>query len=224
MVIREFTARGQVSLIRYFDGVGNSAAIQGVYGVRSTYNSFGNLEKEIWLDADGNPTRNENGYAGILYDYDLSNSVSVEKYFSYYLDEAGEPVAASNGAWGITMLYYPVTRVRVVTFIDRDGSAVTTADGYAILEYELDENGNRVWEGYYDAIHAPVNCAQGYSSVERSFDNAGRMISERYLDRYNKLTNNVNGVAGWNGYFDETGELVITNCYDKDRNQVPFAQ
>ena len=92
---------------------------------------------------------------------------------------------------------------------------------YEQREYEVDENDHRVWEAYYDDIHAPIECAAGYSSVERGFDSQGRLVSERYLDRYNKLTNNAQGVAGWNGYYDSEGNLVITGRYDKDRNNLP---
>ena len=156
----------------------------------------------------------------MLYDYYLTDSSRVEKYFLYYLDTADERCAAVNGAWGISTLYYPVTRVHVVTFIDQKGNPVETTDLYAILEYETDEHENRVWEGYYDKSHVQTNCAAGYASVERGFDNQGRMISERYLDRYNKLTNNADGIASWNGYYDEAGNLVITNRYDKDLQTV----
>jgi hypothetical protein len=117
-----------------------------------------------------------------------------------------------------------VTRVREVTFVNAEGRPVTTTDGYAIMEYELDENGNITWEGYYDSIHAQVNCADGYSSVERGYDAEGRIISERYLNRYNKLTNNLEGVAGWNGYYSSNGELIITSRYDQERNQLPIEQ
>jgi hypothetical protein len=219
-VLREYTSRGKVSLIRYLDAEGNGTMVKGVYGIKSDYNSFGNLEKETWLDQDGRAALNEDGYASIQYDYDLSDSSKVEKYYSVYLDETGAPTMAKNGAWGITELYYPVTRIHTVTYIDDAGEPVVTTDGYAILEYELNDQGNRVWEGYYDAAYAQTNCADGYSNVERGYDQEGRLISERYVDRYNKLTNNKNGVAGWTGRYDENGELIITSCYDKNRNPV----
>ena len=221
MVEKEYTSRGQVSLEKYFDAEGSPFAVDGVYGVRREYSPFAKLEKETWLDRDGNPAVTKDGFAAKLYDYDLSNSQRVEKYFCYYLDLNGGRCAASNGAWGISTLYYPATRVHEVTFLNAEGDPVTTTDGYAILEYENDDYGNVVWEGYYDSYHAPINCAAGYSSVERSFDGEGRLISERYLDRYNKLTNNVDGVAGWNGYYTPDGELIINNRYDQDRKTGP---
>ncbi len=221
MVQREYTSRGQISRIRYMDAAGNDAALNGVYGKDITYNSYGNIDTETWVDQNGQPTPNEDGYAGIRYDYDLSDSSRVERYFEYYLDVAGQPTQAVNGAWGVKLLYYPVTRIHQVTYIDADGKEFAIEEGYATLQYEENDRGNRVWEGYFDAIGAPVNCAAGYASKESGYDNDGRIISERYLDRYNKLTNNVEGVAGWNGYYTAEGVLVITSCYDRDRNQVP---
>ena len=220
VVRREYNGRGKISLEEYLDQNGNPAAKDGVYGIRREYNSFGNLYMETWLDAFGSPSANADGYASAMYDYDLSNSAQVEKYFKYYLDAKGERCAAANGAWGVSTLYYPATLVREITFIDSDGKPVTTTDGYAILEYEEDEYGNRVWEGYFDANHAQVNCQEGYHSVERKFDALGRIISERYADRYNKLTNNAQGVAGWTGYYDDDGRLIYTNRYDQDRMPV----
>ena len=158
--------------------------------------------------------------ASIRYDYDLSDMENVQRYYEYYLDEKDDRTSAGNGAYGKIILFYPVTGIHSETYIDLAGDPATTTDGYAILEYEEDDNGNRTWEGYYDEIHAQTNCAAGYSSVERGFDSEGRLIHERYLDRYNKLTENDRGIAGWNGYYDAKGKLVITSCYDKNRNQL----
>ena len=145
----------------------------------------------------------------------------AEKYFRYYLDENGEDTQALNGAWGQTMVYYPITRIHTLTYVDRNGIAMMTTDGYAILEYEEDDFGNWIREWYYDEIHAQVNNADGYAYVERGYDSDGRLISERYRDRYNKLANNADGIASWNGYYDSEGNLVITNQYDKDLVNVP---
>ena len=195
--------------------------MNGVYGVKREYNAYANLERETWLDAYGHPTENEEGYAIKLYDYDLSNSDTVECYYETYLNAAGVPTKARNGAWGMTMLYYPATLVHTISYIDENGEPIVSTKGYAILEYEEDEFGNCVWEGYYDAVHAQINCVDGYASVERSYDEYGRLIAERYLDRYNKLTNNAEGFAGWNGYYEDD-QLVITNRYDQDRNSLPL--
>ena len=175
-------------------------------------------EMEAPVDGkDGEPMIIEAGYAATRYDYDLSESDTVERYYEDYLDEAGNPIQAKNGAWGRNTLYYPVTMIHQITYVDQNDSPVITTDGYAIYEYEEDERGCKIWEGYFDEMEAPVDGKDGYSSVERGYDEQGRVISERYLDRYNKLTNNTEGIAGWNGYYDENGELVITNQYDKDR-------
>ena len=220
-VAKEYTSRGQISLIKYFDANENPVKVGGVYGISSEYNSYANLQQQTWLDQNGSPMLNEAGYASIFYDYDLSNSETVEIKYQYYQGADGTRKAANNGAWGISTLYYPVTHVYEVTYIDQDGNPVTTTDGYASYEYETDDRGNVTWEGYYDAYGRAVNCTNGYASVERGYDEEGRLISERYLDSYNKLINNKEGVAGWNGYYDDNGNLVISNKYDQDRKQLP---
>ena len=220
IVEREYTSRGEVSLIRYYDENHDPAAVNGVYGIRTDYNAYGNKELETWIGQDGNPAKNDDGYAGIWYDYDLSDQVNVERGYQYYRDENGKPTAANNGAWGRTEVYYPVTRIHKITYIGENGEPVITTEQYAIYEYEQDENGNTVWIGYFDEAQAQTNCADGYSSVEMKYDSEGRLISERYTDRYNKLANNADGIASWNGYYNDDGELIITSCYDKDLTPV----
>ena len=82
-------------------------AVDGVYGIRKDYNSYANLELETYLGADQKPILNDEGYASIQYDYDLSDSNNVEKYFKYYLNTDGKPIAAKSGAWGTRTVYYP---------------------------------------------------------------------------------------------------------------------
>ena len=161
-----------------------------------------------------------NSFAIVVYDYDLSNSKKVEKYFNYYQDEKGNPVTNSDGAYGISTLYYPSTSIHEITFLGKNGEPINSNKGYAIYQYEEDEYGNYVWEGYFDSDNIATDCADGYSSVEREFDATGRVVSERYLDHFNKLINNSDGVAGWNGHYDENGELIIDNRYDQDRNPI----
>ena len=217
MVQMDYNSFGKATLIRYYDSEENAVMVDGVYGIRSDYNGYGNVELKTWIGANGEPMINQAGYASVRYDYDLSNSEQVEKNFEYYQDTNGNAAAALNGAWGCSTLYYPATRIHEVTYFDQNGDPVMTTDGYAIFQYEMDEHGNIVWEGYFDEMSAPVNCSDGYASVERGYDEEGRLISERYLDRYNRLTNNNEGVAGWNGFYNDEGELVISNSYDQDR-------
>ena len=219
-----YTGRGQVAEEEYFDQADQAVTINGIYGIRRTYTPFGRVDTETQLDADRNPMANSDGYAAIRYDYDLTNASRVEKYYSYYLGTDGEPCEAANGAWGISTLYYPSTNVHEITFLDEDGYAVDSKDGYAILEYKEDENRNRAWEAYYDRFHGQTECGAGYFYRECEYDSAGRLISERYLDRYNRLTNNEDGIAGWNGYYDAEGNLVVTSVYDKDRSALPAEQ
>ena len=220
-VEKEYTGRGQLALEKYFDGASNATTVNGAYGLKKDYTPFGRVEKETWLDENGDPAPNADGYASVTYEYNLTNASKVEKYLSYYYDKDGEPCADNNGAWGKSILYYPVTLVHEVTFLDKDGKPANTNKGYAMVQYEEDADGNRTWEGYFDKNGGQTNCDEGFFSRESTYDSAGRLISERYLDRYNKLTNNAEGVAGWNGYYDAEGNLIITSRYDQERNALP---
>ena len=220
-VEKEYTGRGQLAMERYFDATGEKTAVNGAYGVSIEYTPFGRIAKETWLDKNGNPAPNADGYAARSYEYDLTNAAKVEKYIQRYYDATDEPSADILGAYGISIRYYPNTRVHEVTYLDDEGKPANIKKGYAQLQYEEDENGNRTWEGYFDKFGGQANNDQGYSSKESEYDSAGRLISERYMDRYNKLTNNAEGIAGWNGYYDMEGNLIITSKYDQNREALP---
>ena len=213
--------RGQIALEKYFDAANSATTVNGAFGVATTYTPFGRIDKQTWLDANGNPAPNANGYAAMTYAYDLTNASKVEKYIQKYFDANDEPCADNLGAYGVSILYYPNTRVHEVTYLDDEGKPVNTTKGYAQLQYEEDENGNRTWEGYFDKYGGQANCDEGYSSKESEYDSAGRLIAERYLDRYNKLTNNAEGIAGWNGYYDAEGNLILTSKYNQEREALP---
>ena len=68
---------------------------------------------------------------------------------------------------------YPATRVHEVTYLDDEGKPANIDKGYAQLQYEEDENGNRTWEGYYDKYGGQTNCNDGFFGCEREFDSAG---------------------------------------------------
>ena len=220
-VEKEYTGRGQIALEKYFDAANSATTVNGAYGVATTYTPFGRIDKQTWLDADGNPAANADGYASRSYEYDLTNAANVEKYIQKYYDPDDEPCADVLGAYGVSILFYPNTRVHEVTYLDDEGKPINTSKGYAQLQYEEDENGNRTWEGYFDKYGGQANCDAGYSSKECDYDSAGRLIGERYQDRYNKLTNNAEGVAGWNGYYDAEGNLIITSKYNQDKEALP---
>ena len=178
MVKTEYTSRGEVSLVRYYDKEKKPVAVNGVYGIKSEYTAYANLKRETCLGKDGKPVVNKEGYAIADYDYDLSNQKTVEKFYKYYKDVDGNPVAASNGAYGISTIYYPETLIHEISFIDQNGNPCNASEGYAIYEYEEDKYGNYTWEAYYDADHASINNAEGYSSVEREFDEKGRPVTD----------------------------------------------
>ena len=119
----------------------------GVYGIRMEYNAYANLEYESWLGEDGNPALNDEGYATIWYDYDLSDSDNVEKYYQYYKDESGNPIAAKNGAWGTFYLYYPITLIHNLTYIDQYGNPVMIDLNYATLKYQENDHSDEKQSG-----------------------------------------------------------------------------
>ena len=58
-----------------------------------TYDKAGNINRERYYDAEGNPVRCAKGYAIVYREYDASNRVVYEKYF----DVDGFAIALEGG-------------------------------------------------------------------------------------------------------------------------------
>ena len=96
-VTRERTVRqGKTISVRWFDGNGEAAAAaeDTYYRVDYTYDKAGNINREKYYDAEGNPVRCAAGYAIVYREYDAYNRVVYEKYY----DTDGFAVMMADGA------------------------------------------------------------------------------------------------------------------------------
>lgn len=216
MTISSYSTNGDMVRVFYFDSNEEQTAVKGVYGIQREYTANGRLDRETWLGKKGKPAINQDGYAVLQYDYELNESESIEKEYRYYQDAYGNPVEASDGSYGISIIRYLNTNVCETRYLGADGEAVNASLGFSLYKTEQDDNGNIIRESYFDASGARTEGPEGYATVERDYDAENRVISERYLDHYNKLTNNADGIAGWKGSYGTDGELVIDSQYDKD--------
>ena len=123
--------------------------VYGVKGVPRTERSYNNKRQLIscsYYDAEGNPTRSEDGYYTVCYEYDSNGDQSKE----YYLDLDGKIMMCSAGYAMIERTYYPISGlVDTITFKDENGELTETKDGYSKIVRQY-SNRLLVKELFYD--------------------------------------------------------------------------
>lgn len=104
-----------------------------------------------------------------------------------------------------------------LTFLDKDGHAVSTSSGYAIKTYQRDRNGTVVGEQYFDTEGNPVRSLLGQYGESYQRNEQGHIGQITYLDADGepaptnagytilKRTYHRDGTADTDMYFDANG-------------------
>ena len=146
---------GRVVEERYLDASGNPVARYGnYYGLSYEYDETSTVI--TYLDAEGNPIIRSDGYSTIV-----RTQVDGRAYDDFYYDLNGQQVQCSGGYYGLRRGYNAEGQNISLTFLDKDGHAVCTSSGYAIMTYQRDMNDIVVGEQYFDTDGNPVRSSLG---------------------------------------------------------------
>ena len=170
--IRE-TVDGSVTSTSYVnpDGAITDAIDMGYATVCRMQDDNGRVVEERYLDANGDPVARYEDYYGLSYEYDetsmvityldaegnpiiLSDGYSIivrtqvggRASDDFYYDLNGQQVQCSGGYYGLHREFNTEGQNTSLTFLDKDGHAVSTSSGYAIKTYQCDRNGTVVGE------------------------------------------------------------------------------
>ena len=89
---------GRVKKEFYFDEKGKPIILSlGQYGEEMEYDESGRNSVITYLDADGDPIANKQGYTTVVRTFHADNSIETERYF----DAVGKPYALAAGQYGI---------------------------------------------------------------------------------------------------------------------------
>lgn len=241
--VRE-TVDGSVTSTSYVnpDGVITEAIDIGYATVCRMRDDNGRVVEERYLDANGDPVARYDDYYGLSYEYDEtsmvityldaeSNPIKLSDGYStivrtqvggrasddFYYDLNGQQVQCAGEYYGLRREYNSEGQSASLTFLDKDGHAVSTSSGYAIKTYQRDMDGNVVGEQYFDTEGNPVRSLLGqygelYQRNEQGYigqitylgadgkttpTNAGYTILKRTYHR--------DGTADTDMYFDANG-------------------
>lgn len=202
---------GRVVEERYFDANEDPVARYGdYYGVSYEYDETSTVI--TYLDAEENPIKRSDGYSTIV-----RTLVDGRDSDDFYYDLNGQQVQCADEYYGLHRGYNSDGQNTSLTFLDKDGHAVSISSGYAIKTYQRDGNGTVVGEQYFDTEGNPVRSLIGqygelYQRNEQGYisqitylgadgnpapTNAGYTILKRTYHR--------DGTADTDMYFDANG-------------------
>lgn len=185
--------------------------IENVPRVRKKYNAIHQLILITYLDSNGNPSENEEGFASICYEYDNEGNQKKEAY----LDAQGNRVKLKQGYSAILRSYTLFSRrVSRLTYLDQNDE-LTSEPGYATVEKEYDSRKNLIKETYYDEDnHIMLRTNGGYAAKEYYYDKDNQLIGEVYygIDRQKCL--NMSGYAEYKRSYNDNGRIITEEYYD----------
>ena len=197
----------------YLDASGKPVVRYGdYYGLSYGYDETGTVI--TYLDAEGNPIERSDGYSTIV-----RTQAGGRAYDDFHYDLNGQQVQCSGGYYGLHRGYNSDGQNTSLTFLDKDGHAVSTSFGYAIKTYLRDRNGTVVGEQYFDTEGNPVRSLLGQYGESYQRNEQGHIGQITYLDAdgnpdptnagYTILrrTYHRDGTADTDMYFDADGNL-----------------
>ena len=146
---------GRVVEERYLDANGDPVArYRDYYGVSYEYDETSTVI--TYLDAEGNPIIRSDGYSTII--RTQIDSMASE---DFYYDLNGQQVQCAGEYYGLHCEFNTEGQNTSLTFLDKDGHAVSTSSGYAIKTYQRDMDGTIVGEQYFDTEGNPARSLLG---------------------------------------------------------------
>ena len=204
---------GRVVKERYLDANGDPVARYGdYYGLSYEYDETSTVI--TYLDAEDNPIIRSDGYSTIV-----RMQVDGRASDDFYYDLNGQQVQCSGRYYGLHREFNTEGQNTSLTFLDKDGHAVSTSSGYAIKTYQRDRNGTIVGEQYFDTEGNPVRPLLGQYGESYQRNEQGHIGQITYLDADGnpdptnagytilKRTYHRDGTADTDMYFDADGNL-----------------
>lgn len=187
------------------DGVRNYDAIRYVIALDGT------ICEKRYCGSSGDLVAGEDGYARVIYDYDIDKRVISERYFN----KKSEPYCA-NGDYAEVRYIYEENQndnVKAIEYLDVDRQLAQNKEvGYACVEFDRkSENNNvKICERYIDENRKPVRLPQlGYAEVKKWYDERNLLCGEAYYDENGERTCRIDyGVAEICYEYEDSGNRI----------------
>ncbi len=214
-VASSFDGQGRVVRLSYLDQNDKPLAIDGSYGIATSYDDRGYVAMTTGLDASGHPARDASGVVSSASDYDAEGRpVRV-----HYLDEFGKPTIARNGTSGYAQEVDEFDNVVRFVNLGPDGKPIRLSNGSAEMRFTYDGHGNQTSRAAYDADGRPM-LNRGIFRLRKAFDEAGRVTRESYEGLNGEAVVNTDGAGSVTFTYDPFGNRIESAYFDTDDDPI----
>lgn len=223
-----------------------------VYGIRYSYDKHGHKIEEQFLGADGQPTSNGIGLSIKQYGFDEDDNwcevryLNVEKGPSHdgsncslvkiesdewgnrvrerYYTLDGEPSIRTD--WGCAGFSYQYDddghRIKQ-TCLGLDDTPIVCRKGFAIQQFQYDENGYVSQISFYGADENPANMmmdGDSWSRIDFVNNPRGLTLERLYFDEEGKPSETIHGYCKTVMAYDSLGNQIMEGYQDEKGNYV----
>lgn len=218
-----YDEKGNLVTKSFFDEDGNAVLHkEGYSGWKSTYDTRGNEIKRLYVGIDGRPKVINAGVAGWKASYDERGKQTEKIYF----DTEERITAHSDGNSKLVKKYDPKGNEIATSYLDAyDHLVVVKRLGYAKVEREFDERGNKTKVTFFGADGNPIATSEYNAGWTAEFDARGNQTAKSYFDVTGKLARNKpGGYWSWTAEYDERDRLVQTSTFGFDKSAGYFGK
>lgn len=221
------------SVRQYYDDNGNLCRLDYSYSYPlpnaiSTqlieHDSLGNPLCKQWLDADGNPVQNDDGYIREENEYDYLGRLTIKRQYSdpdtfeemrYTYDEMGRTqhyeYETQGYGFATDSTYDAFGRLLTKTYMELDGTIQGTT------RYGYDQYGNQTDIWCYAQDGQPITAADGYHHMKQAYNPLGLCILEEYYDT-DDAPMEIDGDFRIVYQYDACGRLITREYYRLDNS------
>lgn len=229
-----------------YDVNGNLCLDQnGVAGYKCRYDSIGNVIEVVYYDTNRKPTLNTNGIAGFQYAYDdrnlitknvnlgtdltpayNTNHVCIALYdydkrgnmtkIAFYSPKGDELEESNENVAGWLLSYDDLGNETERAFFDKSAAPCVIAYGYASKKQKYDDNGNQLWERFYNQ-NGELTIVNGVVGYDYQYDARGNVVQSKPVGTNGKQAP---GKLTTKSKYDDKDNCTEQSVYNVDRPAV----
>lgn len=174
-----------------------------------TYNNFGFIKNEMYLNAADKMMPDANGVFGKHFTYTSAGRLASITF----LDEKRHPVEV-RGVATRRFFYDENGNRQKVQWLDASGALTYNSDHFAQAVFTTDAWGNRTREVYLDPAGKPCLHKEGYAICDKEYDAHGNMIKMTFRDVDEQPCYNDEGVSIIKMSYDKQGRKIKASFFD----------
>lgn len=174
-------AEGWVTQISTTDLSGKPQPVNGLHHATTAFshNALGLVTEIGHFAADGQPIRNEKGYAFETVAYDAKGNLTGFSFF----DSQRLPIKSTEGYASLSIGYNPAGKITEINMLDENGRPATLANGISRWTLEYDAHGNLLNQSIWDSHGKPTHSVVTVTGICCEAEKLGLRIGD-IITRY----------------------------------------